>query len=1583
MKPRKSALADALTKAVTKSGEVCSAIDQSHYGLTASPHQTRNFPPAGLLPPTAESTNTPLSPWDTQSWEPTKRNVWSDLNKIWRPEVTISIIDRDLLQRYYEKAFQNLQQTNCRALAKAYIKLVEPCKQVYFPYNGRTVVAGVTQQLDPEATKPPWWPCGKTAGGRPSDSPTYTPSGRILEYLWESTNEDRRLKQITDAGKVLVSFNYEPELGTAITTAPGSSDARTFSLRVLGGRLEQLKLLGANELFWNFQYNYYGPLWCIDKVVSPSGLQEIIEYNEESESHKLPPGPKRPYPSIPNVSKHTLSPYQHQPKIVTRYGYSDQNFLGYGSGMEWTDKGDNLYLLVDDYKYNTTVFIGEEKEMQTEYTYNKFHLETCSKKKQGKSSVTQEITYYAKPIGYFANQDARYLLPKESKMTYSYEAKVSSEVTSYEYDDAGNPTKQVQPDGQIIERKYYGPGSEKDCPADPWGFVRYLKEEIVTPAPSENKTPTRRTTYSYLSLPTLPDALSDYFVSVQEERCLEDDSKELTRTSYTYVSDPASPDHGRLSRQVDKIFGASPITHDWSYKVESSANQFTQTLGRLAAVTAAVGTDYEATRLQAYSREPDEVGYCLTLTDVSGVQTRYYTDGLGRVIRSEKQENSQSQTFRVVQERSYNEFGQCIKAVEVDWLYGDGPPTEQRSVMQLEYDDWGQLCLQTTSDDKGGKCKAVSTVMDPITRTRTEGIVGEGQTRTLLNLMGLTSQKTALTKEGNQESTVSYQYDGFGRQVSETDCFGRKTQYELDSFDRVIKATWPGDRVVHTEYTDQSVSILPTSIKLGSHQLGEQTFDGLDRTMTTSLGSRTLTNNFNRNVNTEPDQVVLPNGQESIMKYVPELNYAVEEVNEMNRIEFDKRTGAPVFLDNGHLTQKVGYYNTGLVSREDWELQDGGKKWSTEYTYSLAGKIQSYMDVHQQKQVTDYNSFGQPERLMQGPIQVEYVYDEAQRLLKVDTTSTTENQMLSIQLGHDDFGREEKRTVTRGSSVLRIMEHSYGPTGLLVERSLQTGSGSAVRTETFGYDNLNRLAEYTCTGSEPPVDEYGNLKSQKFEFDRFDNLEKVTTTFQDGSDNIAIHYFADDDPTQLIRITHTHSNYRPEVKLKYDGNGSLTEDEKSQKLTYDDLNRLAEVRDSNGALLCEYRYDALGRLVCQKVPDQADTHLFYRGDSLVAIQTGERKITLVAIDSGTYWGQIVQDGSSSTIQNWVSDGRRSVLAWVDRGVVHHTQYTPYGFSPREDSPPIGFNGQWRDPVTGWYHLGNGYRVYNPILMRFHTPDPSSPFTSGEINPYAYCLGDPINRVDPSGHFSLFGIEFSLKDILMTVVSIAVGTALGVLTGGASLAIQIGVSVAVGVVTDFTASVTYDVVAGDDINWGELGINLGLSALTGLIPGLGDVAERAMRKPVQAAAKASAKGAKKTFSQKVVEKAKGQVKSLPKRLRTHQSSSQNLESSDNYSMVKPSSFTSRDSIRPVLKETQSGLGLYAVHPSAGVCTNTGQSVAQQFTRDLRAFYGQQDDSPIHGLGAQHGIRAQQDAIRGTVRRPHNAADWASVPGLKGS
>ncbi|KAJ5464912.1 uncharacterized protein N7458_000598 [Penicillium daleae] len=87
--------------------------------------------------------------------------AWSQkLNMNSQQKTLISIRDKYFLRQYYEKAFQNLQQINCRVLAKAYVKLVEPRKQVHYPYNGRKIVAGRTQQLEPDGTKPPWWPSG-------------------------------------------------------------------------------------------------------------------------------------------------------------------------------------------------------------------------------------------------------------------------------------------------------------------------------------------------------------------------------------------------------------------------------------------------------------------------------------------------------------------------------------------------------------------------------------------------------------------------------------------------------------------------------------------------------------------------------------------------------------------------------------------------------------------------------------------------------------------------------------------------------------------------------------------------------------------------------------------------------------------------------------------------------------------------------------------------------------------------------------------------------------------------------------------------------------------------------------------------------------------------------------------------------------------------------------------------------------------------------------------------------------------------------------------------------------------------------
>lgn len=88
--------------------------------------------------------------------------------------------------------------------------------------------------------------------------------------------------------------------------------------------------------------------------------------------------------------------------------------------------------------------------------------------------------------------------------------------------------------------------------------------------------------------------------------------------------------------------------------------------------------------------------------------------------------------------------------------------------------------------------------------------------------------------------------------------------------------------------------------------------------------------------------------------------------------------------------------------------------------------------------------------------------------------------------------------------------------------------------------------------------------------------------------------------------------------------------------------------------------------------------------------------------------------------------------------IRRVAYSPCGFRlpVLKSLAVLGFNGERQELVAQTYMLGNGYREFNPSLMRFSSPDSMSPFGIGGLNYYGYCLQDPINFQDPSGRFSM-------------------------------------------------------------------------------------------------------------------------------------------------------------------------------------------------------------------------------------------------------
>lgn len=143
------------------------------------------------------------------------------------------------------------------------------------------------------------------------------------------------------------------------------------------------------------------------------------------------------------------------------------------------------------------------------------------------------------------------------------------------------------------------------------------------------------------------------------------------------------------------------------------------------------------------------------------------------------------------------------------------------------------------------------------------------------------------------------------------------------------------------------------------------------------------------------------------------------------------------------------------------------------------------------------------------------------------------------------------------------------------------------------------------------------------------------------------------------------------------------------------------------------------------------TRLSYQNSALVTIVQGRQHHSILRITDRL----LAECAASDTNVVLVTDDTSSVLAKRNGTSVSENAYTAYGYNPTLAAARgvSGFNGEYFEPATACYMLGNGYRTYSPMLMRFHSPDGWSPFGRGGLNAYGYCGADPINHTDPSGH----------------------------------------------------------------------------------------------------------------------------------------------------------------------------------------------------------------------------------------------------------
>jgi RHS repeat-associated protein len=125
---------------------------------------------------------------------------------------------------------------------------------------------------------------------------------------------------------------------------------------------------------------------------------------------------------------------------------------------------------------------------------------------------------------------------------------------------------------------------------------------------------------------------------------------------------------------------------------------------------------------------------------------------------------------------------------------------------------------------------------------------------------------------------------------------------------------------------------------------------------------------------------------------------------------------------------------------------------------------------------------------------------------------------------------------------------------------------------------------------------------------------------------------------------------------------------------------------------------------------------------------------------------IAAPGVSESIYYYHNDhlGTPQVLTDDQGQVVWKGDYRPFGgvdVVVEEVKNNFRFPGQYYDQETGLHY--NYHRYYQPKIGRYTQPDPIG-LILGDLNPFAYALGNPIGKIDPFGLITIDGMECTEK-----------------------------------------------------------------------------------------------------------------------------------------------------------------------------------------------------------------------------------------------
>jgi len=370
---------------------------------------------------------------------------------------------------------------------------------------------------------------------------------------------------------------------------------------------------------------------------------------------------------------------------------------------------------------------------------------------------------------------------------------------------------------------------------------------------------------------------------------------------------------------------------------------------------------------------------------------------------------------------------------------------------------------------------------------------------------------------------------------------------------------------------------------------------------------------------------------------------------------------------------------------------------------------------------------------LNGTQQLEYEYDELarlqRRLLYITTPFVTEYTYLEGASANTTTTLV--KTVKNGNDTL---EYTYDEIG-----NITSVSKNGTIIEQYAYDALSQLISATYGGN-----------TYTYSYDNGGNLTEI----KKNGETIKTYTYGNSEWTDQL------TGYNGET-ITYDEIGNPLIYRNGINFTWQNGRQLASVTQ-NGSAIATYAYNADG-LRNTKTVNGITTEYYWQNGTLYGQKSGDESIFYLYDENGSAYGFIYKNLTEPSHYYYEFNLQGDIIGIIDSTGARIVEYT-YGAwgdilsvtGTLADTigqiNPLRYRGYYYDAETGFYYVSSRY--YDPEIERFLNAD--SLINQSSVignNMFAYCLNNPVNMADNTGHLPFF------------VITAAIGAVAGAIAGG--------------------------------------------------------------------------------------------------------------------------------------------------------------------------------------------------------------------------